>query len=97
MRQAIAQANSRQQFARSRAPLLPAQTSKGERKRNVLARGHRGNEIEVLKDHPDRKTTVTRHLFFRERTQRLGSEEHFALGRMIESAEHVKQRGLART
>src|SRR6185369_6340586 len=92
---AIAEPHAREQLTRTRPSLLSTQTTERQRQGNVLARGHRGNEIEVLKNHADGKTPVTRHLFFCERPQRCRREVHVAVRRGIESAKHVEQGGFA--
>src|SRR5438874_897369 len=83
---AIAKTNARQQLTRTRASLLSAQTSERESQRDILTRSHRRNEIEILKDHADGETSITRHLFFAEWTKRFRSEEDFTFGRMVEPA-----------
>src|ERR1043166_5639106 len=91
MLQPIAESDTRQQLTRTRASLLSTQTTERQRERHVFTRGHRRNQIEVLKDHADGKTAVARHLFLGKWTNRFCSEVHVALCRVVQSAKHVEQ------
>src|SRR5215813_2576339 len=56
---ALQQSDSVEQFQRPSSPLGFAQPGESQRERDVLARGHRRNQIEALKDHPDAAKPVT--------------------------------------
>ncbi len=83
MFETIAKTNTRQQLARTFASLLATQTSERKRERNVLACSHCRNEVEVLKDHADGETPVTRHLFLRKRPEGSRRKKHFTVRRVI--------------
>jgi hypothetical protein len=84
MFQPVREANSSQQLTRSFTSLISTHSAESKSQRDVFAGAHRRNQVEVLKDHANRKSPVTSHLFLAEWTKGFGGKQHFTLAGMIE-------------
>ncbi len=67
-----------------------------ERQRDVLFRREGRHEVVELKNETDLAPSDKRQLVILQQGKTLIAEFHFALGRLIEPAEQVEERGLAR-